>query len=89
MPVELSDGAPSAWVETSPWRAAWYEGIEQATVTVLALPLGDLADIAGGAAGLAHGRRQAALDALAGRYGPTTVIVAAADRAGAGHWQGR
>ena len=28
--------------ENSPWRAAWYDGIEQATVTVLALPLGDL-----------------------------------------------
>ena len=65
VPVELSDGAPAAWDETSPWRAAWYEGIEQATVTVLALPLGDLADIAAAPPGVAHGRRSAG----AGRAG--------------------
>ena len=83
VPVDLSGGEPSAWDEGSPWRAAWYEGIEQATVTVLALPLGDLADIAGAPPGSLTAGDQVALDGLASRYGTETVVVAAAriDRA--------
>ena len=83
VPVDLSGGEPSAWDEGSPWRAAWYESIEQATVTVLALPLGDLADIAGAPPGSLTAGDQVALDGLASRYGTETVVVAAAriDRA--------
>ena len=78
VPVELSDGAPAAWDESSVWRAAWYEGIEQATVTVLALPLGDLGDIAAAPADSLMAGDQVALDALASRYGTESVVVAAA-----------
>jgi hypothetical protein len=83
VPVDLSGGEPKAWDETSPWRTAWYDGIEQATVTVLALPLGDLADIAAAPPGALMAGDQMALDALTGRYGSETVVVAAAriDRA--------
>jgi hypothetical protein len=75
VPVELTDGEPSAWLETSPWRAAWYEGLEQATVTVLALPLGDLADIAAAPPSAIVAGDKAALDALAARYGTSMVVV--------------
>lgn len=78
VPVDLSDGEPAAWAESSPWRAAWYEGIEQATVTVLALPLGDLGDIATAPAGSLMAGDQVALDALASRYGTETVVIATA-----------
>jgi Uncharacterized protein conserved in bacteria (DUF2066) len=79
VPVELApEGAAVPWPEASPWRAAWYDGLEQATVTVLALPLGDLADMAAAPpAAVAAGDRPA-LDALAGRYGTPTVVVASA-----------
>jgi hypothetical protein len=78
VPVELTDGGPSTWVETSPWRAAWYQGLEQATVTVLALPLGDLADIAAAPPAAIVAGDKAALDALAARYGTSMVVVAPA-----------
>jgi hypothetical protein len=78
VPVELIDGAPVAWVDSSPWRAAWYDGIDQATVTVLALPLGDLADIAAAPPEAIMTADRASLDALAGRYGTSTVVVATA-----------
>ncbi|MFZ1429342.1 MAG: DUF2066 domain-containing protein [Geminicoccaceae bacterium] len=78
VPVELIDDAPVAWVDASPWRAAWYDGIDQATVTVLALPLGDLADIAAASPEAIMSADRASLDALAGRYGTSTVVVATA-----------
>lgn len=78
VPIELVDGAPVAWVDSSPWRAAWYEGIDQATVTVLALPLGDLADVASAPPEAIAAADRSALDALATRYGASTVIVASA-----------
>ena len=80
VPVELTDGRPAAWDDTSPWRTAWYEGIEQATVTVLALPLGDLGDMAAASPDAIVAGDHAALDALASRYGTTTVFVASASR---------
>jgi hypothetical protein len=46
VPVEQSPEGPVAWLEAGAWRAAWDKGIGEATVTVLALPLGDLADVA-------------------------------------------
>jgi hypothetical protein len=78
VPVELIDGAPVPWVDSSPWRAAWYDGIDQATVTVLALPLGDLADIAAAPPAAIMTADRASLDALAGRYDTSTVVVATA-----------
>ena len=50
VPVTVAGGVAEAWAETSPWRNAWFAAIEDATIVVVALPLGDLADIAGGAA---------------------------------------
>lgn len=83
VPIEIVDGKPVAWVDTSPWRAAWYDGIEQATVTVLSLPLGDLGDIATATPEAIMGGDRASLEALAARYGTQSVIVAAARPMGA------
>ena len=78
VPVTEAAGVTEAWQEASPWRAAWYDGIETATVAVLALPLADLADIAAAPpTAIAAGDRPA-LDALGARYGSATVIVAIA-----------
>jgi hypothetical protein len=78
VPVEETPEGPVAWVETSPWRTAWYEALDQATVAVLALPLADLADVAAAPApALAAGDR-AALDALIQRYGTERLVVAQA-----------
>lgn len=79
VPIELIDGAPVAWVDASPWRAAWYEGIDQATVTVLALPLGDLADIAAAPPEAIMAADRASLDALVSRYAASTAMVATAN----------
>ena len=46
VPVTDAAGSAAAWDETSPWRTAWYQAIENARIVVLALPLADLADIA-------------------------------------------
>src|SRR5690349_12403160 len=46
VPLSIVAGQPVAWDESSPWRAAWLESVDAATVINLALPLGDLADIA-------------------------------------------
>lgn len=79
VPVEASgEAAPSAWVENSPWRAAWDEGVSRATVAVLALPLGDLADISAAPGTAVAAGDKAALDALAARYGSGTVVVPSA-----------
>ena len=78
VPIELTDGRPAAWIDNSPWRTAWYDGIDQATVTVLALPLGDLGDMAAASPEAIVAGDRAALDALASRYGTTTVFVTTA-----------
>lgn len=83
VPVALEPEGPSAWVEASPWRAAWYEAAEDATITVLALPLGDLADVAAAPPEAVVAGDEAALSALASRYGTKAVYVttAAVERA--------
>ena len=78
VPLSIVAGQPIAWDEASPWRAAWLEGVDAATVISLALPLGDLADIATATpAGLSTGD-PAMLEALATRYGALSSIVAIA-----------
>lgn len=79
IPVELGAAqAPAGWVEVSPWRAAWEEGIGRATVATLALPLGDLADSAMAPPEAIASGDKAALDALLARYGGTMAVVAIA-----------
>lgn len=78
VPLSMVAGQPAAWDETSPWRAAWLENVDTATVINLALPLGDLADMAAASpAGLAAGDAPM-LETLATRYGALTSIVAIA-----------
>jgi hypothetical protein len=79
VPVTLGPDAPTAWDEGSPWRAAWDRAVEQdATIAALALPLGDLADVAAAPPrALAEGDA-AALGALASRYGAEPAYVTTA-----------
>jgi hypothetical protein len=78
VPVTDAAGSAAAWDETSPWRTAWYQAIENARIVVLALPLADLADIAAAPPGALLAGDRAVLDGLGARYGTTTVIVAIA-----------
>ncbi len=78
VPLTVANGEPDAWAEASPWRTAWIEGIDSATVIVVSLPLGDLADIAAASPGALAAGDPAALEALGTRYGALTVIVASA-----------
>jgi hypothetical protein len=78
VPVEQSPEGPVAWLEAGAWRAAWDKGIGEATVTVLALPLGDLADVAAAPPAALVAGDKAATDALAARYGTKTLVVAMA-----------
>jgi hypothetical protein len=82
IPVTDLAGRPEVWLEASPWRAAWDAGIEAATVIVVALPLGDLADIAAAPPSAVAAGDPVALEALATRYGAITVVVATARAAG-------
>ncbi len=84
VPVTVAGGRAEAWVETSPWRDAWFSATEDATLVVVALPLGDLADIAGAPVESLLAGDPAALELLGVRYGATTVIVATATAADAG-----
>lgn len=81
VPVTVVGGAADAWAETSPWRNAWFAGIEDARLVVVALPLGDLEDIAGAPSGSLLAGDPAVLEARGVRYGATTVIVATAEAA--------
>ncbi|HVI18412.1 MAG TPA: DUF2066 domain-containing protein, partial [Gaiellales bacterium] len=78
VPVTDAAGSAAAWDETSPWRTAWYQAIENARIVVLALPLADLADIAAAPPGALLAGDRAVLDGLGARYGTKTVIVAIA-----------
>ena len=83
VPVTVAGGVPDAWAEASPWRDAWFGATEDATLVVLALPLGDLADLAGAPAASLLAGDPAVLEGLGVRYGATTVIVATATAADA------
>ena len=81
IPVTVAGGQAEAWTEISPWRDAWFTAIEDATIVVVALPLGDLADIAAAPPGALVAGDPAVLESLGVRYGATTVIVATATAA--------
>ena len=83
IPVTVAGGEPDAWAEASPWREAWFAAAEAAMLVVVALPLGDLADIAGAPPPSLLTGDPAVLEALGVRYGATTVIVATAAAADA------
>jgi hypothetical protein len=78
VPVEQTAEGPTAWLEAGAWRAAWDENLGQATVSVLALPLGDLADVAAAPPAALVAGDKAATDALAARYSTRTAVVAMA-----------
>lgn len=83
VPVEETPTGPAVWLEDSPWRLAWYDALDQATVVALALPLADLGDVAAAPASAVAAGDRAALDALAQRYGTqrVAVVVGRLDRA--------
>ena len=83
VPVTVAGGTPDAWSEGSPWRNVWFAAAEESPLVVLALPLGDLADIAGSPAPSLLAGDPAVLEALGVRYAATTVIVAIASAADA------
>ena len=65
VPLDLMHGEPDAWDETSPWRAAWIRRHRLRHGDRLALPLGDLADIAAASPGPIVAGDPAVLEALA------------------------
>lgn len=79
VPAERENGAVTVWVEASPWRSAWNTAVEQATITTLALPLGDLTDVAAAPPDSVAQGDMTALSALAGRYAAKVAVVAIAD----------
>jgi hypothetical protein len=81
VPVTVAGGSAESWAETSPWRDAWFAATEESALVVLALPLGDLADIAGAPAESLMAGDPAVLESLGVRYGATTVIIATASAA--------
>lgn len=78
VPLEVTEAGPVSWLEPSPWRTAWYDALETATIVVLALPLADLADVASAPPEALQAGDRAAADALAARYGTQRVVVATA-----------
>lgn len=78
VPLEVTEAGPASWLDPSPWRTAWYDALETATVAVLALPLADLADVAAAPPEVLQTGDRAALGALAARYGTERVVVTTA-----------
>ena len=78
VPVEASAGEPVAWDDANAWRQAWMQGLDQATVSVLALPLADVSDMTAASPRALVAGNAAALNALAARYGASRMVVAIA-----------
>ena len=76
LPVYEEAGAVLLWDTPNPWRTAWEKAPVQEGLVPLALPLGDLTDIAAiGAEQAVRGDMQR-LSAVAGRYGAGDSLVA-------------
>ena len=78
LPVYQVPGGPRLWPEDNPWWQAWAENLDPERLLRLVLPLGDLEDMATVTADGAVAGDAAALEALAGRYGATDVLVVVA-----------
>lgn len=78
VPVLTRDGANLLWDEGNDWLRAWSQDSVDQTLVQIAVPLGDLGDIAALDAAQALNGDIAALQGLAQRYGAGDVVVAEA-----------
>lgn len=78
LPVLDEPGAPRLWAEPNPWRAAWRALGWRNRLVELVLPYGELADLTTVTAERALAGDEAALAALAARYGAAASLVAVA-----------
>ena len=76
LPVYQAAGALLLWDDPNPWREAWKAAPPLDGLVPLALPLGDLADIAAIGAEQAVKGDARRLNAVAARYGAADAIVA-------------
>ncbi len=75
LPVFQSAGALILWDESNPWRDAWAARPARQSLVPTLLPLGDLADIAAIGAEQAMDGDLQRLNAIAGRYGASDILV--------------
>lgn len=78
VPVLTRDGNSLLWDEGNAWLAAWSDASVGGPLVGIVVPLGDLSDIAAIDAPRALAGDNAALQALAQRYGAGDVVVAEA-----------
>lgn len=76
LPVLTRDGSSLLWDDTNAWLATWSGGPVGGTLVSIAVPLGDLTDIATIDGPRALDGDAAALQAMAQRYGAGDVVVA-------------
>ena len=84
LPLYEGPEGPRLWPEDNPWWQAWADNLDPERLVRLALPLGDLEDMALVGVEQAQAGDRAALLALAGRYGSQDVLVASARPLGDG-----
>ena len=75
LPVYRSPEGPMLWPEGNPWWQAWAVNLDSSQLLRLALPLGDLQDMAAVTADRALAGDTAGLDTLAARYGSDEVLM--------------
>lgn len=73
---EAAGAVPQLWEETNPWRPLLNQTAVARGLFPVAVPLGDLEDVAQASAERALALDAAALDALMARYGADAVVVA-------------
>ncbi len=78
LPVLVADNRTTLWEEPNPWRDAWNAHPPQPGLVPLAMPLGELGDVAAIDAAAAASGDDARLQAIAQRYGGDDVLVAVA-----------
>lgn len=78
LPVLTTEGSSLLWEEGNAWLEAWSRTPVSGTLVPIAVPLGDLEDIATVDAQRALNGESAALQAMSDRYGAGEVIVAEA-----------
>jgi Uncharacterized protein conserved in bacteria (DUF2066) len=81
------DGA-RLWPEDNPWWQAWADHLDPERLLRLALPLGDLEDMAGLTVAQVQARDRGALASFAARYGSEDALVVTAEPLAAGEVEG-
>lgn len=84
LPVLVGETGANLWEVPHPWRAAWRDLDWRHRLLDLALPYGELADLADISAAQALAGDEARLDAIAQRYDAAGVLVAVARPAAGG-----